>query len=414
MKIIIFGSGLLGVTTAYELAKRGFEVSVIDRKASSGAETSYANGGQLSYCTAEPWATPHVLKKLPKWLVHPDAPLVFRLRADMDMIKWGLTFLRNCTTARAAENTVNLLRLGLYSRLETQRIVQETGIEFDYTAKGILQLYGNAQDIELAKSQMEFQAKFGCEQKLLTREECIELEPTLVHTNRPIAGGVHAFMDEVGDAYKFCNALAQYSSEKYGVKFLYNTTIKAFLTEGSRLVAVETDKGDMEADGFVMAMGSYSALFMKRLDVNIPVYPMKGYSLTLEADEYTPRSSITDNEYKVVYTRVGNKLRIAGTAEFAGYNDKINEARIKPIVRAAKSILPKVNWEQPIEKWACLRPSTPTGMPILGPTPYANLFLNTGHGTLGWTQAAGSASIVADIMQNKIPSILMNGLSLER
>ncbi|MFO0388983.1 MAG: D-amino acid dehydrogenase [Alphaproteobacteria bacterium] len=414
MKIIILGSGLLGVTTAYELAKRGFEVTVLDRKEASAAECSYANGGQLSYSTAEPWATPEVLKKLPKWLVHPDAPLVFRPRADLDMIKWGLRFLRNCTVERASINTVNLLRLGLYSRMEMHRIVQEIAITFDYTSKGILQLYGSDADFESAKKQMEFQAKFGCKQTILTANKCIELEPALAHTSRPIAGGIHAVMDEVGDAHIFCNALANYAAEKHGVKFLYGTTIKAIITEENRVFAVETNAGQMQADGFVMAMGSYSAIFMKRLGVKIPVYPMKGYSLTLNADEYTPQSSITDNAYKVVYTRIGSKLRIAGTAEFAGYNDKINESRIKPILRAAKSILPKVNWNQPVEKWACLRPSTPTGLPVLGPTPYVNLFLNTGHGTLGWTQAAGSASIVADIMQNKAPQILMNGMILER
>ncbi len=414
MKIIILGSGLLGVTTAYELAKRGFQVTVVDRKSSGAAECSFANGGQLSYGTAEPWATPQVLKKLPKWLVHPDAPLVFRLRADPAMVKWGLSFLRNCTTERARENCVNLLRLNLYSRQETQRIAQETGIDFDYTSKGILQLYGTDADFKEAITQAEFQAKFGCVQKIISRDECIAAEPALAHTSRPIAGGVHAIMDEVGDAHIFTNKLAEYAKNQLGVQFIYDLQIKELLTEQNKVVAIRTNQGEMDAAGFVMALGCYSTPMLKRIGIRIPVYPMKGYSLTLDANEYCPVSSITDNEYKVVYTRIGGKLRIAGTAEFAGYNDRLNEARIRPILKAAKSILPKMDWEQPISKWACLRPSTPTGLPVLGRTAFVNLFLNTGHGTLGWTQAAGSASIVADIMQNKAPAILMNGMTLGR
>ncbi len=414
MNIAVLGSGLLGVTTAYELARRGFDVTVIDRRSSSASECSYANGGQLSYSTAEPWATPGVLKKLPKWLVHPDAPLVFRLRADIDMVKWGLRFLRNCTVDRMQTNTINLLRLGLYSRLEMHRIEQETGIAFDYAKQGILQLYSTDADFNDAKVQMDFQAKFGCEQKVLTREECIAVEPALAHTSRTIAGGIHAITDEVGDAHIYCNRLAEYIAAKFNVKFMYETKVKAIITEQSRVIGIKTDNGEILADGFVMAMGVHSTSFLKKIGIHIPVYPMKGYSLTLDANDYSPLTSITDNEYKVVYTRIAGKLRIAGTAEFAGYNDKLNEARIRPILKAAKSMLPKVDWEQPMEKWACLRPSTPSGLPVLGRTPYQNLFINTGHGTLGWTQAAGSASIVADIMQNKIPAILLNGMTLER
>lgn len=414
MKIIVLGAGLLGVSTAYELGKRGFEVTVLDRRGGAGAETSFSNGGQLSYSAAEPWASPHVLAKLPLWLFNPDAPLVFHPRLDPDMISWGLRFLRNCTSTRAYVNCLNLLRLGLYSRKRMAKIRTETGIEFDFTQKGILHIYGSAKDLENGIRQRDLQAKFGCEQNVLTREECITLEPCLAHTSRVIAGGIHSVMDEIGDAYKYCTSLAKIAAERHNVKFIYETDIQKLMAENGRIAGVKTSKGEMTADGFVMALSAYSVPLLKKIGIKIPIYPMKGYSLTLDADEYTPVSSIMDCNYKVVYTRLGNRLRISGTAELAGYNDRIAKKRIDTILRAAQSILPKSDWSQPMHEWACLRPSTPDGLPRLGFTPYPNLFLNTGHGTLGWTQAAGSASIVADIMENKQPEILLDGMILER
>lgn len=414
MKIIVLGSGLLGVTTAYELGKRGFSVTVLERKSASACETSHANGGQLSYSHAEPWASPSVLPKLPKWLLRDDSPLVFRPRADKQMIKWGLSFFRNCTRTRAEVNTVNLLRLGLYSRERLHAIKNETGIEFGYSDKGILHIYSTVADFEAGKRQVEFQEKFGGEEKIITRDEVLALEPTLAHTTRNIVGGIHANHDESGDAKVFCEQLAEYATKHYGVKFEYGVTINSLKTDGKTIVAVNTDKGEMEADGFVMAMGSYSSVHLRNIGIDVPIYPMKGYSITIKANEFCPHLSLTDGSYKIVYSRLGDKLRVAGTAEFAGYDDAINEKRIAPIVKAAKVLLPKADWNQEIEKWACLRPSTPDGPPIIGRSPYNNLFLNTGHGTLGWTQAAGSANLLADIMENKKPKILLHGLTLER
>jgi len=414
MKILILGSGLLGVTTAYELGKRGFKVTVIDRQAASALETSYANGGQLSYSHAEPWANPSVLSKLPQWLFRSDAPLVFRPRADRQMIRWGLKFLRNCTSARARVNCVNLLRLGLYSKDRIEAIRSETGIAFDYAHDGILHIYTTAQEFDHAKRHNDFQAKFGCEQRVLSREECFALEPALRDTSRPIAGGIHAFMDASGDAYMFCNALAKVAAERYGVTFHYGMTINGLEAENGSIVAVVTNQGELSADAYVMAMGSYSPLYLRPLGIDLPIYPMKGYSITLKANDACPRMSITDGTYKVVYSRLGDRLRVAGTAEFAGHNQAINEKRIAPIVKAARELFPGADWHQDIQKWACLRPSTPDGPPVMGGTPYRNLFLNTGHGTLGWTQAAGSATLVADIMEGKTPAIMLHGLTMER
>jgi D-amino-acid dehydrogenase len=414
MKVIILGSGLMGVTSAYELSRRGWDVTVLDRKGECAAETSFANGGQLSYTHAEPWANPSVLPKLPGWLTRSDAPLVFRLRADWQMVRWGLKFLGNCTSARARANCVNILRLGLYSKQKMTELRRETGIAFDFSSKGILHIFSTQADFDHAKHHNEFQAKFGAEEKLLSRDECLALEPALARTSRTIVGGIHAFGDESGDAYLFCNALAKFATERYGTRINCGATIEKIMVEGDRIVGVKTDKGEMTADAYVMAMGSYSSMHLRRIGIDLPVYPMKGYSITLPANEYCPQVSLTDGTYKIVYSRLGDRMRVAGTAEFAGYNTSINEKRIVPIVKAASALFPKADWNQEIKRWACLRPQTPDGPPIMGPTRYRNLFLNTGHGTLGWTQAAGSASIVADLMENKRPEILLDGLTAER
>lgn len=414
MKILVLGSGLLGVTSAYALAKRGYEVTVIDRKATCGAETSFANGGQLSYSHAEPWANPTVIPKLPKYILDPDSPLVLRPRADWAMTKWGLQFLRNCSNKRALINCVNILRLGLYSREEMAKLRADTNIEFDFSARGILHIFSDDKSFDHAKHHNEFQARFGGDERVLTCEETLAMEPALQSTERKIIGGIHAHMDESGDAYLFCNALMKYIVERYNVKFLCNVTAESIAREGNRITAVKTDQGDMTADGFVMAMGSYSPLLLKPLGIDLPIYPMKGYSITLPANDHCPHMSLTDGTYKIVFSRLGNRLRIAGTAEFAGHDQSVRESRIKPIIKAASGLLPKADWNAQIDRWACLRPSTPDGPPIIGKTPYFNLFLNTGHGTLGWTQAAGSATLLADIMDNKPPAIITAGLTMER
>lgn len=414
MKILILGSGLLGVTTAYELGKRGFDVTVIDRQASPAAETSFANGGQLSYSHAEPWASPSVLPKLPNWLMRPDSPLVFRPRADRQMIGWGLSFLRNCTKFRADINTVNMLRLGLYSKECLDAIRRDEGLEFDYSDKGILHIYGTQAELDHGKRQVEFQAKFGGSERILSRDAVFALEPSLSYSSQIIVGGIHAHHDASGDAHSFCTRLAERAAMNFGVKFEYGISITNLKTEGNRIVCVETDKGEMQADSFVMALGSYSTVYLRKIGIKIPVYPMKGYSITIEANEFCPHVSLTDGTHKIVYSRLGNRIRVAGTAEFAGYDTTINENRITPIIRAASGLLPKADWSQKIGKWACLRPSTPDGPPIIGRTPYSNLFLNTGHGTLGWTQAAGSAALIGSIIENKPPAILLHGLTLGR
>jgi D-amino-acid dehydrogenase len=414
MKVIILGSGLLGVTTAYQLAARGHVVEVLERNTQSASETSFANGGQLSYSHAEPWANPVVLPKIPKWMFSSDAPLVLRPRADWQMIKWGLAFLRNCTTRRAVINAASILRLGLYSRDEMEKICKDTGVAFDYNKGGILHIFSTQEELDMAIKQAEFQARLGCEQKIISREECLAMEPALGDTARDIVGGIHAHLDASGDACSFTRELAAFCSKYLGVTFHYENDIENIEVSGKRVTSVVTDKGEHKADAYVMAMGSYSPLLLRPIGINIPVYPMKGYSITLPANDKSPSISVTDVSAKLVYSRLGDRLRIAGTAEFAGYTTNINKKRIVPIVRGAKELFPNAAWDAPMEEWACLRPSTPDGPPVIGRCRYDNLFLNTGHGTLGWTQAAGSATLLADIMEQKTPGIILAGLTIDR
>ena len=412
MKYIVLGAGLLGVSTAYVLASRGHEVHVIDRKNESAAETSFANGGQLSYTHAEPWANPGVLPKVLKWMFRKDAPLVFRLRADIEMMRWGLSFLANCTSARAEINSEIMLRIGLYSRKKTNELVAETGISFDHVRKGILHIFTDQKEYEHAIAQSQYQEKLGGHETVLDLASCLAMEPSLSHTGKRLVGGIHAPDDESGDAHEFCLKLSSLAREKLGVQFHFNETVQHIAMDAGRITSVTTDKSTHQADGYILALGSYSPLFSKKLGFRLPIYPMKGYSLSLPANDYCPTVSITDTELKLVYSRLGNTLRVAGTAEFAGYDTSIPPHRIEPLLRATREMFPKADYSKAPATWACLRPSTPNGPPIIGRSPVSNLFLNTGHGTLGWTQAAASAYLLSDIIENRPTEISTAGLTL--
>lgn len=416
MKVLILGSGIIGVTTAYVLASRGYDVEVIDRHAESARETSYANGGQLSYSHAEPWANPGVFPKVFKWMLRDDAPLVLRPRADYNMIKWGLRFLSNCTQEKANANTITMLRLGLYSRQKLHQMVDETKIDFHYKKAGILHVFSEEASFEHAKRQADFQEHYGGEEQVKTAAECLELEPTLAHCGKELIGGIYANVDESGDIFEFTQKLAELCQKKFGVVFHYNTEVTKIRTEKGKVTAIATTNGDMTADRYVMSLGSYSSYHLRRIGIDMPIYPMKGYSITMPANDFAPNMSITDQQAKIVYSRLGDKLRIAGTAEFAGYNDAVRERRIVPIIAAVRGLFPKALPEDEgiITKWACLRPSTPDGPPIIGKTPYENLYMNTGHGTLGWTQGPGSAFLFADLFEGKETEIDLKGMDIER
>lgn len=414
MKIIVLGSGVIGVSAAYVLGSRGHEVEVIERQSQSGCETSFANGGQLSFSHAEPWATPSVLPKVFKWMFRDDAPLVLRPRADLEMIKWSLNFLRNCTAGRAHANSVTLLKLGLYSKKKMEQLRTFSGVAFDNRREGILHIFSKPSDFDHAVEQARFQEKLGCPAEIADAKKCIQLEPALEHAGKPISGGIFQPLDESGDAFMFTQELAKKCVSEFKAVFNYGTTLQRINTEGGRITSVTTDKGERKADVYIMSLGSYTPIYLKPLGINVPIYPMKGYSVTFPANHYAPSLSLTDGEHKIVYSRLGDRLRIAGTAEFAGYNTAVRPERIAPIVRAVKELFPKCEFGDPASEWACLRPSTPGGPPIVGKTRYSNLYMNTGHGTLGWTQAAGTAALVADIIENRPTEISLEGLTLER
>jgi D-amino-acid dehydrogenase len=415
MKVIVLGAGVIGVTAAYVLGSRGHEVEVIERQPQSGKETSFANGGQLSFSHAEPWANPSVLPKIPQWMFKEDAPLVFRPRADWEMIKWGLRFLGNCTSGRAQQNSVNILRLGLYSKKKMEQIRTYSGVKFDHQNEGILHIYSTQKDFDAAIVQARFQERLGCPAEIADTKRCITLEPALEHAGRPVAGGIYQPLDESGDAFTFTQGLAASCVSEHKTTFHYDTTIRSIDTgKDGRIASVTTDKGVHKADVYIMSLGSYSPLYLKALGIHVPIYPMKGYSVTFAANHYSPKMSLTDGQHKIVYSMLGDRLRVAGTAEFAGYNTDIRSERINPIVKAVRGLFPKCEFTEPTTEWACLRPSTPDGPPIIGKTKYPNLFMNTGHGTLGWTQAAGSASLIADIIDNHPTEISLDGMGVER
>jgi D-amino-acid dehydrogenase len=414
MKIIILGSGVIGVSAAYMLGSRGHEVEIIERQEESGRETSFANGGQLSFSHAEPWANPGVLPKVAKWMFRDDAPLVLRPRADMDMISWGLKFLMNCRAAPAHANSVTLLKLGLYSKKKMEQLRVFSGVSFDNRRDGILHLFSEAKEFDLAVKQARFQEKLGCPADIADAKKCIQIEPALEHAGRPVVGGIFQPLDESGDAFMFTQELAKRCVSEYKAVFRYGTQVRAINASGGKITSVTTDKGEHTADAYILSLGSYSPLYLRPLGIRVPIYPMKGYSVTFPANHFTPSISLTDGEHKIVYSRLGDRLRIAGTAEFAGYNTAIRPERVAPIVRAVKALLPKCEFGSPETEWACLRPSTPDGPPVIGKTKYPNLYLNTGHGTLGWTQCAGSAALIADIVENRSTEISLDGLTAER
>jgi D-amino-acid dehydrogenase len=409
MRIIVLGAGVVGTTAAWYLARAGHEVTVVERQGAAGLETSFANGGQVSASHAEPWANPGAPAKILEWLGREDAPLLFRLRADWDQWTWGLRFLAECLPFRARENTRQLLALALYSRAELRELRRETGIAYDQLTRGILHFYTDEEAFEGAAAAAGELAQHGAEREVKSAEECLAIEPALAHAADHIAGGIYAAGDESGDACKFTQALAALAAAQ-GVRFDYGRSIKRLESRRGRVVSVVLADAEgrderISADAYVVALGSYSPLVLRPLGISIPVYPLKGYSITvpLEPGDEAPTVSLTDDAYKIVYSRLGDRLRAAGTAELAGYNTDVDDVRCGAIVRRAFEIFPRAGRPERAEFWTGLRPATPSNVPVIGRTRLANLFLNTGHGTLGWTMACGSGRALADIMSGRQP-----------
>lgn len=391
MKVLVLGAGVVGVATAWYLRQAGHDVRVLDRREGPGLETSFANGGQISADHAAPWAKPGIPMQALKWMMHEDSPLLFRLRADPAQWRWGIGFLRNCTGARFRENAARLQELGRYSREQLHALTRETGLQYDAVRRGILVLYTDGRPLEAGWK---------------TPDECVAIEPAVASMKDRLAGGHYLPEDESGDAYKFTTGLAKLC-EAQGVKFEFGISIKGFSVRNQRIQLVQTQSGPVEADAFVLALGSYSPLFARPLGIRLPIYPLKGYSVTMPVRNPSAAwtVSLSDDAHKLVLSRLGDRLRIAGTAELNGYSTELNKVRCEAIVRRVHELFPDAGDASKAEYWTGLRPATPTNRPCVGATAYRNLFLNTGHGTLGWTLACGSGRIVADLVSGRRPAV---------
>lgn len=392
---------MIGVTSAWYIAAAGHEVTVVERHAQAGLETSFANGGQISAGHAEPWAKPAALPKILKWLGREDAPLLFRPRLDWAQWRWGLGFLRECIPGRFERNARMLAGLAGYSRDCLQALRRSTAIHYDELTRGILQFATREADFDVLQKQSEIMRAFGARREVKTAAECLALEPALANSREPVVGGLYDPHDESGDAFKFTSALAEKARAR-GVAFRTGT-VQAIEVAGESVVAVRAGDERLRADAYVVALGSYSPLFLRPIGIRIPVYPLKGYSITLETTE-GPTVSLTDEAAKIVISRLGNRLRAAGTAELTGYDTSINAARCDAILRRIRTLFPSVVPGE-VKTWAGLRPATPSNVPVIGRTRFANLFLNTGHGTLGWTLACGSGHALADIVSGRKPEV---------
>ena len=408
VRIAVLGAGVIGTTSAWYLAQAGHEVTVIERRDAPGLETSFANGGQISASHAEPWAKPEVVPKILRWLGREDAPLLFRPRADLAQWMWGLGFLAECWPGRFERNTRTLAGLATYSRHCLKTIREQTGIQYDHLTRGILHFATRELDMEAIARHAEAMREFGQKREVKSAAECIALEPALQASTTRVLGGVYTPDDESGDAHKFTTALAKRAAEK-GVQFVTGRSIAGLDVRGGEVASVQLDTGSLQADAYVVAMGSYSPLLLRPLGISIPVYPLKGYSITLPLGPsdaaVAPSVSLTDEGHKIVISRLGNRLRAAGTAELTGYDTSVNEVRCAAIVRRIRHLFPQLGAATVADNWAGLRPATPNNVPIIGRTRVRNLFLNTGHGTLGWTLSCGSGKALADLVSGRRPEV---------
>jgi D-amino-acid dehydrogenase len=411
MRILVLGSGLLGVSSAYYLSQLGHDVTVVDRQASPAAETSFANGGQISVSHAEPWANPSAPLKVLQWLGKEDAPLLFRIRADMRQWLWGLQFMRECTPARTRHNIEQIVRLGTYSRNMLQQLRRDTGISYDQQTAGILHFYTTQKEFDGALGPAEQMRALGCERRVISADEAVKIEPALQHIRPQLAGATYTAEDESGDANRFARELVKLC-EAAGVKFLMSHTITALREAGGELDHVEATDSEgrfqrLRADAYVLAMGSLSPIYAAPLGIRLPIYPAKGYSVTMPVKDASKAHtvSLTDDEYKLVFSRLGDRLRIAGTAELNGYDRDLNRVRCEAIVKRVEQLFPGAGDPEQASFWTGLRPATPSNVPIIGRSKVGRLFLNTGHGTLGWTHACGSGKSIARIVSGLAPEV---------
>lgn len=408
MNILILGAGVVGVSSAWYLAKAGHTVTVIDRQPAAGLETSFANGSQISVSHAEPWANPHAPLQALTWLGREDAPLLIRPRWDPALLNWTLRFLRECTPGRTRDNIRNIVALALYSRSQLQALRAETAIDYDHLERGILHIYTDRREWAAAIDVAAQMREFGCDRRTVDVDECIAIEPALANARALLVGGDYTATDESGDAHRFTQNLAALCAAR-GVTFRYATTIEKLAAAGGQIAGVVVNNADgselLTADAYVVALGSYAPLLLRPIGIHLPIYPAKGYSATvqLREDSIAPSVSLTDDGHKIVFSRLGQRLRVAGTAEFNGYDTTLNTVRCQALIQRTRTLFPTLRTTGAPEFWCGLRPATPSNVPCIGRSTFPNLYLNTGHGTLGWTMACGSGAALADIIAGQKP-----------
>ena len=415
MRVVVLGSGVVGTAAAWYLAEAGHEVVVLDRQAGAGLETSFGNAGEISPGASASWAAPGIPLQALKWQFMRHRPLVVRHRPDAALIGWCLMMLRNCTAARYERNKGRMLPLAEYSRDSLRALRAAIGIAYDERAQGILQLYRTSKELEATAEDVAILRRFGVSFEVLDRAGCIRAEPALAQVREKIAGGLRLPDDETGDCFKFTQSLAAAGRQR-GIEFRYGTTVERIALAGDRVSGILTDRGTVRGDVYVVAAGSYSPLLLKPIGIRLPVYPVKGYSLTLAITDPSgaPESSVVDETYKVAITRLGERVRVGGMAELAGYDLKLRQAPRRTLEHVLRDLFPTAGDVASASYWCGLRPMTPDGPPVLGPSRYRNLWLNTGHGTLGWTMACGSGQVMADLISGRRPAIDLEALTIER
>lgn len=415
MRIIVLGAGVIGVTSAYFLAKAGHEVTVLDRQAGPALETSYANAGEVSPGYSSPWAAPGIPMKAAKWLFMKHAPLIVRPTLDPVTWRWMLQMLANCTSARYAVNKGRMVRIAEYSRDVLMQLRADTGIRYDERMQGTLEVFRSQKQLDGIAKDIAVLKADGVPFEVLDREGCVQVEPGLKPAAHKIVGGLRLPGDETGDCFLFTNALAKLA-EGLGVRFVYNVDLKRLRRDGDRIAAIETAQGDYIADSYVAALGSYMPGFLAPLGLDLPIYPVKGYSITVPIldEAKAPVSTVMDEYYKIAITRLGSRIRVGGMAEIARFNKDLPPARQATLTLSVEDLFGGAGDQKKAEFWCGLRPMTPDGTPIIGKTKFGNLFLNGGHGTLGWTMSCGSARLLSDIISGAKPEISTEGLDLSR
>ena len=415
MRVLVLGSGVIGVASAYYLAAKGAQVTVLDRQSGPAEETSFANAGQISPGYSTPWAAPGIPFKAVKWMFQHHAPLAINLDGSLWQLNWMAQMLKNCNPASYSINKERMTRVAEYSRDCLRQLRQDTGIHYEHRSKGTLQVFRSEAQLDMVQRDIAVLQACGVSHQLLVgADQLAQVEPALAYAQDKLVGGLHLPNDETGDCYLFTNALAGVAQEM-GVEFKFNQNVERLITQGDEIKGVVVNGEVLTADKYVLAFGSYSRDFLKPLQLDLPVYPVKGYSLTVPImdEKFAPQSTVLDETYKIAMTRFDQRIRVGGMAELSGFNRELNTDRRATLEMVTQELFPGGDLSQ-AQFWTGLRPMTPDSTPIIGATRFSNLFLNTGHGTLGWTMACGSGKLISDLVMNHQPDISTEGLSIQR